>query len=300
LIARDGGVFSFGDAHFYGSTGALRLNQPIVGAATTASGRGYWFVARDGGVFSFGDARFRGSIAGHGLTVVGMAPSPNSNGYLLLASNGRVFNFGSATNYGSASCTNAPAVAIATARKARGYWVAFANAKAYALTPAASGPKCAAPARPKIAPAAADLLNRMNDERAARGLGPLAWNASLATYAANWSRTMGTSNLHHSNIGALLGASTFDYVGENIATGSKGVTAGALHVAWMHSQEHRDNILSPGFQSVGIGVYCAANGSMWATTEFGRPSSSGSPPGNYNGGTPVNPVARADGDSISC
>ena len=66
---------------------------------------------------------------------------------------------------------------------------------------------------------------------------------------------MGGSNLHHSNIGSLLGP--FDYVGENIAMGSAGVSAGALHVAWMHSQEHRDNILSPGYQEVGIGVYCA-------------------------------------------
>src|SRR5262249_18479746 len=151
----------------------------------------------------------------------------------LLASNGRVFNFGSATNYGSASnaCSGAPAVAIATARQARGYWIAFANARAYALTPAKSAPKGAAPAKPRIPRAAADLLDRMNDERSARGLAPLTWNASLAAYANNWSRTMGASNLHHSQIGVLLGNNTFDYVGENIATGSKGVSAGALHVA---------------------------------------------------------------------
>ena len=45
LIARDGGVFSFGDANFYGSTGAIRLNQPIVGGVSTPTGHGYWFVA---------------------------------------------------------------------------------------------------------------------------------------------------------------------------------------------------------------------------------------------------------------
>ena len=85
---------------------------------------------------------------------------------------------------------------------------------------------------------------------------------------------MGSStSLHHSDIGQLLGP--FDYVGENIAMGSAGVSAGALHVAWMHSQEHRDNILSPGYQEVGIGVYCAPNGSIWATTEFARPTSAG-------------------------
>jgi hypothetical protein len=33
LVAADGGIFSFGDAHFYGSTGSIRLNQPVVGMA---------------------------------------------------------------------------------------------------------------------------------------------------------------------------------------------------------------------------------------------------------------------------
>ena len=33
LVASDGGIFSFGDARFFGSTGALHLNRPIVGMA---------------------------------------------------------------------------------------------------------------------------------------------------------------------------------------------------------------------------------------------------------------------------
>ena len=35
LVASDGGIFSFGDARFAGSTGAIRLNQPIVAMAAT-------------------------------------------------------------------------------------------------------------------------------------------------------------------------------------------------------------------------------------------------------------------------
>jgi hypothetical protein len=31
LVASDGGVFSFGDAPFEGSTGALSLSAPVVG-----------------------------------------------------------------------------------------------------------------------------------------------------------------------------------------------------------------------------------------------------------------------------
>ena len=45
LAASDGGVFAFGDAAFFGSSGAQPLNQPIVGMASTPDGGGYWLVA---------------------------------------------------------------------------------------------------------------------------------------------------------------------------------------------------------------------------------------------------------------
>ncbi len=57
LVASDGGIFAFGDAAFYGSTGGMTLNKPIVGMAATPDGQGYWLVASDGGIFAFGDAR---------------------------------------------------------------------------------------------------------------------------------------------------------------------------------------------------------------------------------------------------
>ena len=64
LVASDGGIFTFGDATYFGSTGAIHLNEPIVGMAATPDGRGYWLVASDGGIFTFGDAPFLGSTGG--------------------------------------------------------------------------------------------------------------------------------------------------------------------------------------------------------------------------------------------
>ncbi|MHB1713091.1 MAG: hypothetical protein ACYCV7_17165 [Acidimicrobiales bacterium] len=77
LVAKDGGIFSFGDAHFYGSTGAMHLNQPIVGMAADPATGGYWLVAKDGGIFSF-NAPFLGSMGGTPLNqpIVGMAATP--------------------------------------------------------------------------------------------------------------------------------------------------------------------------------------------------------------------------------
>jgi hypothetical protein len=75
LVASDGGVFAYGDASFYGSTGGQTLNKPIVGIATTPDGKGYWLVASDGGVFAYGDASFYGSTGGQTLNkpIVGSA-----------------------------------------------------------------------------------------------------------------------------------------------------------------------------------------------------------------------------------
>ena len=56
LVASDGGIFNYGDAHFFGSMGGISLNKPIVGMAATPDGQGYWLVASDGGIFTFGDA----------------------------------------------------------------------------------------------------------------------------------------------------------------------------------------------------------------------------------------------------
>ena len=74
-VASDGGIFSFGDAGFYGSMGGTPLNKPVVGIAPTPDGKGYWEVASDGGIFGFGDAGFYGSMGGTPLNkpVVGIA-----------------------------------------------------------------------------------------------------------------------------------------------------------------------------------------------------------------------------------
>ena len=75
LVGADGGVFAFGDAAFYGSLGAVKLDGPIVAITPTPDGKGYWLAALDGGVFAFGDAGFDGSMGAVTLArpIVGMA-----------------------------------------------------------------------------------------------------------------------------------------------------------------------------------------------------------------------------------
>jgi SpoIID/LytB domain protein len=103
LVGSDGGIFAFGAAPFLGSTGAMRLNRPVVGMASTPSGRGYWLVASDGGIFTFGDAGFYGSTGAMRLNqpIVGMVPTPDGRGYLLVGRDGGIFTFGDAAFEGS-------------------------------------------------------------------------------------------------------------------------------------------------------------------------------------------------------
>jgi ribosomal protein L24E len=126
FVASDGGIFSFGDAKFFGSTGAIKLNKPIVGMASTPSGNGYWLVASDGGIFSFGDAKFFGSTGALKLNkpIVGMASSPSGNGYWFVASDGGIFSFGDAKFFGSTGAIKLakPITAMAASPSGNGYW----------------------------------------------------------------------------------------------------------------------------------------------------------------------------------
>ncbi len=130
LAGGDGGVFAYGDAGFYGSAGALRLNQPVVGIAATPRGTGYWLVASDGGVFAYGDAGFYGSAGALRLDqpVVGIAATPDGKGYWLVASDGGVFAYGDAGFYGSAAGAEPSGyTGMAAAGGGRGYWLVNAT-----------------------------------------------------------------------------------------------------------------------------------------------------------------------------
>ncbi len=146
LVGSDGGIFTFGSAHFFGSTGSLRLQRPVVGITPTADQGGYWLVASDGGIFAFGDAGFFGSIPGLGLgpagsgphalnaPIVGMVPSADGGGYFMVASDGGVFAFGDAQFEGSCpgigGCSGA-AVSVVPDASGRGYWLVTRTGNVY-------------------------------------------------------------------------------------------------------------------------------------------------------------------------
>jgi hypothetical protein len=135
FVATDGGIFAFGDAPFYGSTGSLKLNRPVYGMTATPGGGGYWMVADDGGIFAFGDAKFYGSTGGAKLPhpIIGMATTPAGGGYWLAGSGGEVYAFGNAPDLGSLpAAPSAPIVAIAATPTGTGYWLVAQDGHVYA------------------------------------------------------------------------------------------------------------------------------------------------------------------------
>ncbi len=149
LVGSDGGIFTFGSAQFYGSTGSLVLQRPVVGISPTADRSGYWLVASDGGVFAFGDAGYYGSIPGAGLhpagsglphslnaPIVGMVPSSDGGGYFMVATDGGVFAFGDARFEGSCpgmgGCAGA-AVSVVPDATGNGYWLITQTGSVYAF-----------------------------------------------------------------------------------------------------------------------------------------------------------------------
>jgi uncharacterized protein YkwD len=126
----------------------------------------------------------------------------------------------------------------------------------------------------------------LNNERVSHGLEPLTVAVGLTQPSAAYSARMVSEDFfaHVAPDGATLtdrleadGYIDPDgdwTVGENIAWGQGNIsTARAIMVAWMNSPEHRDNILEPDYDEVGIGIVPGTPGdTSWGatyTTDFG-------------------------------
>ena len=313
LTAADGGVFAFGTAAFHGSAASTHLNQPIVSIAPTPDGNGYWLTAADGGVFAFGTAAFHGSAASTHLNrpIIGFAATPDGDGYWLAAADGQVFAFGDAANAGGGSLVPVPVVAIAPS-PASGYVLAEADGTVVAA-PAATSPPATGPGSPSAPPSprpypspnpaveasiAANIFAKDNDERAARGLPPVRWDAALAARAATWSRedlprTGADPPGQEANVIGRGGCPNSD-PGPCFATANL-PSDGDAHLGWMYSQGHRDNIVDPHVTTEGVGVYCGPSGLLYATELFAGTASSATQPA-----TPLQPIVHDDNAGLTC
>jgi hypothetical protein len=129
MVASDGGVFAFGDAHFAGSCpGIGGCSGAAVAVMPDASGSGYWLVTATGSVYTFGDAPYMGAPGDSGSPVTSAVATPDGHGYWILDANGEVFAYGDATLLGNAPTGGLdPDNAIFATSDGGGYWVANAT-----------------------------------------------------------------------------------------------------------------------------------------------------------------------------
>lgn len=120
-----------------------------------------------------------------------------------------------------------------------------------------------------------EILNLVNQERANVGADPLRINEQLDQAADLHSQDQANMNVmtHKGSNGSEIGTRAQDVgyqysaAGENVAAGYP--DAEAVMAGWMGSSGHRNNILSDGFEELGVGYSVGSDGTAYWTQNFG-------------------------------
>lgn len=111
-----------------------------------------------------------------------------------------------------------------------------------------------------------EFVSKINHARHNHGLRLLKRRTGLTSYARHHSVKMAEAGYlyHTSNFGVIC---CWRSIGENVGYGP---TVDAINYAFMHSPDHRANILNPHWHGVGVGVY-RSGGRVWVTEIFRQP-----------------------------
>lgn len=112
----------------------------------------------------------------------------------------------------------------------------------------------------------------VNRRRVHHGLHRVRWNTCVNGFSDHWAGYLVGNDLYqHSDLERLLYRCDSPYVEENIAQLDKGATPRLLVRLWMHSPEHRANILSKKVTAGGLCIRWDGNRHVWiAVQNFAR------------------------------
>ena len=108
---------------------------------------------------------------------------------------------------------------------------------------------------------AQEVVDLVNRERAAQGLGALQADANLSAAACIRAREIVESFSHTRPDGSSWSTVSERARGENIAMGY--ATSSAVMTGWMNSTGHRENILRASFSTIGVCAYQLGNTIYW-------------------------------------
>ena len=123
-------------------------------------------------------------------------------------------------------------------------------------------------------PEAWQIVQLANQARVASGARPLEWDSALAAAARQHCLRMAAEGpISHQYSGELdvehragEAGAHFSLIEENVAFGS---TPGEIHNAWMHSPDHRSNLLNPDVDRVGVAIVAGRQG-LYAVADYER------------------------------
>lgn len=120
----------------------------------------------------------------------------------------------------------------------------------------------------------AQFVKRINAARVAGGLKELTVHVALVDAGRSWATKMRDTSVaanvddclisHNPNLRTAVNA-PWRKLGENVGCGD--TDADTLHEAFMNSPKHRDNIMDPTFDSIGIGIVMTGE-TMFVTEQF--------------------------------
>ena len=138
-----------------------------------------------------------------------------------------------------------------------------------AITTAAPAGAASLPTASTVAAYEAQVIYRMNVERARYKRGKLAASSCPDRYAESWAAYLArTGAFYHRSMTPILTGCAATRVAENLARG--GVSADRIVAMWMASPGHRANVLDGRLTRVGVAaVY--ASGQWTVAANFTRP-----------------------------
>ena len=137
--------------------------------------------------------------------------------------------------------------------------------------------QAANPAKVKLSPEEKMLLELTNAERKKMDLEPLQPNPVLFQVARGHSQNMAKQGkmahqLDGKGIVDRVKDAGYKYssVGENVARMSSTIGLETLMKGWMGSKIHRENILNPAVNEIGLGIVTDKSGVVYYTQVFGK------------------------------